>query len=330
MTDEITKQSQNRRQLLKGIGGLAAIGSVAQLVGCGGTNNGTTSSAPSSAPASSSSSVASSSSSLASSSSSSVASSSSSAPFEGWLTGGTNSMRANFPPLSPFGNSNVCQVKADINLGPCYFDRMDNGDDISDGQPGLPMVFAIKVVDRSCNPISGVDVEIWHTNNDGVYSINTSQATQRSGQGGLGGGAFNGNNICTNPNDQQDFAESQAGRWFRGVRTTNSEGIAYFISCLPAAYPPSTPGQPGLRCTHVHARFAYQGRQQLTTQFCFDENLLDEIYAEHPEYDNPSNRRRASNDWEFNGVNFRDYMFTSEKQDDGSLLSYITVGIDFA
>lgn len=322
MNDEISKQLQSRRKLIKGIGGLAAIGSVGQLIGCQTPTGGSSSSVVSSSSSSSA---------VSSSSSSSVASSSSSAPFEGWLSGGTSSMRANFPPVSPFSSSDpVCRISQDINLGPCYFDRMDNDDDISDGQPGLPMVYAIKVVDSNCNPLSGVDVEIWHTNNDGVYSLNDSQATQRSGQGGLGGGGFNGNNICTDTSDQEVYSESQSGRWFRGVRTTNSEGIAYFISCLPAAYPPSAPGQPGLRCTHVHARFVYQGQQQLTTQFCFDESQLDEIYADHSEYDNPSNRRRASNDFEFGGVNYRDYMFTSTKQDDGSLLSYITVGINFA
>lgn len=191
------------------------------------------------------------------------------------------------------------------------------------------MVYAIKVVDANCNPISNVDVEIWHTNNDGVYSLNDSQATRRSGQGGLQGGAFNGNNICTDTSKPDVLAESRSGRWFRGVRTTNAEGIAYFMSCLPAAYPPSSPGQPGLRCTHVHARFARNGRQHLTTQFCFDENQLDEIYAAHPEYANPSNRRRASNDFEFSGVDYRNYAFASRKQADGSLLSYITVGINF-
>lgn len=333
MADELTKQLY-RRKLIKGMGGLAAIGTVGQIVGCGGEG---AASSTSSALSSSSSSLAASSSSSVAVSSSSVASSSSSSVAQvaaEWLTGGTASMTAPFPPASPFSDADsVCLLQEPVELGPCYFDRVDNGDDISDGQPGLPNVLAIRVVDASCNPMSGVDVEIWHTNNDGVYSLDETGSTQNSGSAsvaGEDGGAFNSGDICTSTEDQEANQESYAGRWFRGTLTTDENGIAYFLTCVPASYAPSAFFPDGLRCCHIHARFSYQGNQQLTTQFCFDETLLDEIYSTHPEYPDRSGRIRAENDGSFSraGANYLDHTFTSVKQEDGSMLSYITVGID--
>lgn len=226
-----------------------------------------------------------------------------------WLSGGVQAMEAEFPPASdPFasGLANSCTLTDEFTLGPCYFDVEDQRDDISEGQPGVPMILAMKLVDLDCEPIANAVIEVWWCDADGVYSGDDSEANQSAGQFSSG--------FCTG-ND----SAALASRWFRGTKTTDDEGLVYFKGCFPGWYPSRT--------THIHFRIVLNGNQQLISQFGFDDSLANEIYQNHPDYTGQSKDTSNSSDTVFPSTGYEDYLFEIERQWDGSMLAYKAVQI---
>lgn len=138
-----------------------------------------------------------------------------------WASGGTAAMTANFPDDSLFALGTACTVALTKNLteGPCYF-TAETLDDISEEQSGLPMQLCLRVIDTSCNPISGLEVEVWHCDVEGIYSGDTSGSSDSSG--------FS-SSFCTG-ND----SEALRSKWFRGTQISDSNGRVNFKSCFPA------------------------------------------------------------------------------------------------
>lgn len=286
-----------RRKLIKSIGGLAAIGSIGQLLGCGAEGSGD----------SAGSSSGSSSSSSSSSSSTGSSSSSGAAPADGWATGGTAALQTDFPPANPFanGSSNVCSLTGDLTLGPCYFDPEDYREDISDGEPGVPVIFAIQALDRQCQPMAGVTVDLWHTNCEGYYSGDNSSSSSTEPFMAA---------FCADNNSR-----ALASRWHRGVQVTDADGVAYFKSCFPGWY--------AGRTTHIHLRFVNNNSVALDTQLCFSDALCDEIYRTHPDYTGIPKDVANMADSVY-GATWSEYLMEVIKNDDRSMLAYKAVSLN--
>lgn len=218
-----------------------------------------------------------------------------------WAVGGTAAITTSFPPSDPFvsGLGNMCTTTRSYTLGPCYFNPDEYRQDISEGELGIPMVLVLKLVDANCQPITGADIDIWHCDRDGIYSGSSAGSSDAS--------SFN-SSFCTG-ND----SAALASRWFRGVQTTNSDGLVYFKSCFPGWYRGRT--------THIHFKIVYQGTQSLVSQFCFEDAMSNEIYANHAEYTGEQKDTLNSRDSVF-GSDYEDYMFTVEKNGDDSMLAY--------
>lgn len=113
-----------------------------------------------------------------------------------WAAGGTAAMtdKASYP--SPFtGALSSCMIVASTTEGPCTTQTDLLREDVSEGWTGLPVRFALQVVDASCNPLVGATVKIWHTNLEGSYS-----------------GATPNNNMCL---EQQAYSTQD---FFRGTQ----------------------------------------------------------------------------------------------------------------
>ncbi len=218
-----------------------------------------------------------------------------------WLSGGTAAMQADFPPADPFasGLGNPCRLTSEYTLGPCYFHADHYAQDISDGQPGVPMALVMKLVDASCAPIADADIEVWFVNWEGIYSGDTTGSSNT--------GSFN-SGYCTG-ND----TGALASRWFRGVQTTDANGLVYFKCCFPGWYPSRT--------THIHFRVVRDGKASLVSQFCFDDELGNDIYLNHPDYTGSTKDTSNARDGVF-GSDVADYQFEAERQWDGSMLAY--------
>ncbi|GAB1260829.1 dioxygenase family protein [Aurantivibrio plasticivorans] len=283
---QITKPLK-RRALIKKLGLAAAASSTLALTGCGsGGSSGSSASSGNSA-------------------SSTGGSSNNSTNTTQWLSGGTDAMEVTFPPTSDpldlsLGNV-ICTNTGtrSYTLGPCYFPADDYRSDISEGEPGVPMTLAMKLIDADCNPIVGADIEVWWCNWEGIYSGNDT---------GTNNPYSFSTGFCTS-ND----ADALQAKWFRGVQTTDSEGNVYFLGCFPGWYPSRT--------THIHFRVVINNVERLVSQFCFDDDLCDDIYLSHSDYTGTTKDTRNSTDNVFSS-DFGEYQFIVERQSDGSMLAY--------
>ncbi|MET0402305.1 MAG: protocatechuate 3,4-dioxygenase, partial [Cystobacter sp.] len=89
----------------------------------------------------------------------------------GWATGGTAAMTGTATYPNPFTSETgtACTLTCEQILGPCYAPTLFRKD-ISEGQDGLPVRLALRVLDEACKPITGASVDIWHSSPEGVYS----------------------------------------------------------------------------------------------------------------------------------------------------------------
>jgi len=171
-----------------------------------------------------------------------------------WATGGTTAMTAKASYPDPFTTAvTTCALVAATTEGPCTTATGLDREDVSEGWTGLPVRLALKVVDTSCNPVVGAVVKIWHTNLAGSYSGVTPNPTM----------------CLTNQSySSQDF--------FRGTRTTASDGTVYFDTCFPGWYRG--------RAVHIHFQVTSGSTTYKVSQLFFPEELTTAIFSSHSEY----------------------------------------------
>jgi protocatechuate 3,4-dioxygenase beta subunit len=133
--------------------------------------------------------------------------------------------------------------------GPFYFDPKLVRSDITERQPGVPLVLDIRVVTAGdCKPIPEARVDVWHADARGVYS---GYGDQR------GSGA--------SPD------RSARGKTFlRGTQFANSDGLATFKTIYPSWYRGRTP--------HIHFKIILDSREAAVSQLYFRDDLSDRIF----------------------------------------------------
>ncbi len=214
----------------------------------------------------------------------------------GWATGGTAGMSAEYPDPFTDDASTECALFCEMTLGPCYAQTIER-QDISEGVTGLPTRLAIRVVDDACNPVAGAIVDIWHCAPGGLYS------------------GEDANEVCT-----EGDAAAIAGRWFRGMLTTDAEGRVDFNTCFPGWYPG--------RAVHIHIQIRKGEDTWSTSQLFFDEALIADVYTTHPEYVGygvPD--RKNVGDGVLAGADPAPFVVESARMEDGSLQVWKTVVI---
>ena len=81
----------------------------------------------------------------------------------------------------------TCLLTPEVTEGPYWIDKTLTRRNITEGKPGMPLQIVFTVVNaKTCLPIKGADVEIWHCDAGGAYSGYDSGAP--SGPGGGPGG----------------------------------------------------------------------------------------------------------------------------------------------
>lgn len=276
----------SRRQFIRQLGTLLAISPVAGLLGCG---SGSSDSAG-----------------TTTSTGTGTGTGTSTGSSTSWASGGTSVMTANFPADTLFDLGSSCDLSLTKNLteGPCYF-KVSTMDDISEGQTGLPMQLCLRVVNRSCQPQAGLEVEVWHCDVEGLYSGNTT--------GSSDAGRFAGS-FCTS-ND----SDAVKARWFRGIAITDSNGRVNFKSCFPGWY--------SGRTIHIHFRVRNNNNDQVVSQCCFPDSLTEEICTTHPNYQGRGKQDTtlgAGRDNVF-GSSYSDFLFNTARNSDGSILAWKTI-----
>lgn len=151
-----------------------------------------------------------------------------------------------------------CVVRPQQTEGPYFVDerlhRVDLTTDPADGttRPGVPLELTILVSrlgGERCEPLAGVQVDVWHCDHLGVYS------------------------------DVEDPGFSTVGKKFlRGYQTTDAKGRAQFTTIYPGWYRGRT--------VHIHFKLRSPATQrpgfEFTSQLYFDDALTDRVFAGAP------------------------------------------------
>jgi len=169
--------------------------------------------------------------------------------------------------LAPQAGAQVCILTPEQTSGP-YYIKSPIRSDISENRPGLPLKLAIEVVNMpDCTAIEGITVEIWHCDASGFYS-GYSNAKVRAPFDTLATIIATQTDGSIPPVDGDTF--------MRGGQVTDANGRVAFETVFPGWYDP--------RVTHIHAKVSRDGKTFLTTQLYFPDEMVSDIYANHPDY----------------------------------------------
>lgn len=224
-----------------------------------------------------------------------------------WVAGGTDLIKADFPPTSIFESSSTCNISLTeaTTEGPCYF-AVNTGEDISEGKEGLPMQLCLRLVDEDCNPIANRLIQVWHCDQDGIYSGDTEGSSDSSHFAG---------DFCTGSDE-----EAEASKYFRGQLTTDSEGRVNFKSCFPGWY--------AGRTLHIHFSVDAGEGKGVISQLCFPDEFVTEIFENHCAYNGRGDQDTplsGGTDTVFPATGFEDFQVKYKENTDGTLLAYHTI-----
>ena len=139
--------------------------------------------------------------------------------------------------------------------GPFYPGEPDALMDIRGDRQGVELQLEITVIAAgACTPIAGAEVDFWSADGAGDYS-----------------------GYATFDTEGQD--------WLRGQQITDQDGIARVRSIVPGSYPG--------RAVHIHVKVRAPGRNELTTQVYFPDDVTAAVLAQ-PEYDGASQTVNAA------------------------------------
>lgn len=167
---------------------------------------------------------------------------------------------------APSMNDDVCVMTSRQAEGPFYYPSTERTD-VTEDRVGQPFELRLQVTRYpECTPVEGALVDIWHCDADGVYSGYPEEITRDVWET-LVFALKNG----TMEDDQLHVDPVNDSRFLRGMQKTDSEGWVTFNTIVPGWYEGRVP--------HIHARVVVSKQEQLTTQFYFREEVLNEIYT---------------------------------------------------
>jgi len=151
----------------------------------------------------------------------------------------------------------TCVLTPEQTEGPYYIAGEKVRRNITEGRPGTPLTLRLTVVDsRTCKPIKGAAVDIWHCDASGAYS---------------------------------GFGAGRSSRTFmRGIQRTNASGVAIFKTVYPGWYPGRT--------VHIHVKVHVGGNVVHTGQLYFSDRVTDAVYRRKPYSNRPNRETRNADD----------------------------------
>lgn len=165
-----------------------------------------------------------------------------------------------------FAQPPTCTVTPDSGEGPFYFDPSLVRSDLSGGQAGAPLEFAVQVTRaRDCAPLQGVRLDVWQANALGLYSGYERQ----EGVGGV------------------PVAPAIGATFLRGTQLTDADGWVRFKTVYPSWY--------GGRTPHMHFKVFVAAREVLAGQAFFEDEVNAEIFGNWDPYREHAAKRRAFN-----------------------------------
>jgi protocatechuate 3,4-dioxygenase beta subunit len=136
--------------------------------------------------------------------------------------------------------------------GPYFSTGGQHRADLKEDRQGRNLELTIAVVDAASDePLSGIDVEIWHCDATGHYSGYEEDPDAPPSD-------ISNGQVATNEDT-----------FLRGRLTTDADGSVTFKTIVPGWY--------ALRTPHIHLKFIEAGVCNTTTQLFFPEALIQEL-----------------------------------------------------
>jgi protocatechuate 3,4-dioxygenase beta subunit len=155
-----------------------------------------------------------------------------------------------------------CVLTPEVTEGPYWIDTSLTRRNITEGRPGLPLEVVLSVQNaKTCRPIKGADVEIWHCDAGGLYSgyESLSQGGGPRASSAQGGG---------------HQAPTSSTHYLRGHQKSDAQGRAEFLTVFPGWYRGRTP--------HIHLKVHVGGKVVHTGQVFFNERTTAAVYRQSP------------------------------------------------
>jgi protocatechuate 3,4-dioxygenase beta subunit len=154
----------------------------------------------------------------------------------------------------------ACRLSPEQTEGPYYLDRALLRQDITEGKPGLPLKLQFDVLDsRTCRPLSGNALEVWHCDAQGAYSGFTAMTPGSPGMGPPPGRPPHGMPPGPRPDAgphgmPPKSVATDALTFLRGIQVADARGRAEFQTVFPGYY--------AGRCNHIHLKLHVGGEMQ--------------------------------------------------------------------
>jgi protocatechuate 3,4-dioxygenase beta subunit len=191
-------------------------------------------------------------------------------------------------------SSAACLLSPENVEGPFYVDDARVRSDLREDRRGVPLVLDAAVVDaRTCAPLAGAAVDIWHCDAAGAYSGFVEDGMRPPLPGGPGGGRPPGGPGGRRPPGPRRFDPdhppprphpTDAARFLRGVQLTDAAGRVRFTTLYPGWY--------AGRAVHIHVRVRVGGAARGETydgghvahtgQLFFPEAVSDAVFTRAP------------------------------------------------
>jgi protocatechuate 3,4-dioxygenase beta subunit len=158
------------------------------------------------------------------------------------------------------GDAVSCVLTPEQTEGPYYIAKEKLRRNITDGRPGTPLTLRLTVLDaKTCRPIKGAAVDIWHCDAAGIYS---------------------------------GFGAGRSSRTFmRGIQRTSADGVATFKTVYPGWYQGRT--------VHIHIKVHVRGSVVHTGQLYFPDRVTDAAYRKAPYTSRPNRDVHNADDMVF-------------------------------
>ena len=180
------------------------------------------------------------------------------------LTSFSNGVNAT---AAPEAGADVCVLTSEQTSGP-YYVKSPLRSDVTEGRPGLPLKLDIEVVQMpDCSPVEGATIEIWSCDAAGFYSGYADVPVRKP---------FDTLVTVIKDSKNGSIAPSDSETFLRGGQISDATGLVKFETIFPGWYDP--------RLTHIHVKVSREGKTFLTTQLYFEDDLVNDIYTNHPEY----------------------------------------------
>ncbi|CAG9953603.1 unnamed protein product [Clonostachys rosea f. rosea IK726] len=211
-----------------------------------------------------------------------------------------------------FGNGTSCLLSPEATEGPYYVAGEYVRQDITDSEPGVPLVVDFDVFDvETCEPLTDTYVEIWSCNSTGIYS-----------------GVSSGGDYTSAP-------ENLKTTFLRGFQKTDDIGAIRFDGIFPGHY--------SGRTQHIHLMVHPNATERLNHtveditashvgQVFFDQDLIDSVELLAPYNTNTQSVTKNAEDFHLEAIletsdPFLQYVLLGDQLSDG-VLAWISFGVN--